>query len=239
MKQLVAMAFIALSVVSCNSMDGDLNIQHSITLEKKSGLFGNGRKSVTISEGHYEATLNPTSSKNVNLELKVDGDKVKIPFSIPEGMSIPQGNSQAMLYASDSGQPYDLKIRSQTSSYDSSPYTSSESCVLGYDRVQRCETVPGATTCRDVPEHSCERRPNGNRVCRVTGTRRICTEGPSRRECHMVDVPIYGSQLVTYVDTTTIQNVSAEIEEGSAILANFHHQNSSKSSHRVGTGACR
>lgn len=239
MKKLALMAMIAMSVVACNSMDGQLTVQSSITLEKKTGLFGGGRDDVTIREGRYEATVNPTSSKNVNLELKVDGKKVKIPFSIAEGRSLPGHSGQVLIPSSESGQPYDLSVRSATQVSESGTYSRHESCVLGYNRVQRCRIVDGGQSCRNVPNQTCRRAPNGQVTCRDNGTyRRVCNDLPDRRECSYVDEPVYGSRQNYYVTVTEHKTVTAGLLEGSAQLASFVHRDSSSYERSVSSSAC-
>lgn len=239
MKKLALLAIIALSVVACDSMKGDLSVSNSITVEKKSGFLGRKREVVTIEEGKYKAVLNPTSAKNVNLVLKVDGKKVKIPFAIPEGQSLPGYDGDLLIVAADSGQPYDLKIATSSTSSRSGTYSRSESCVLRYDSVYRCHTTPGDTECRDVPSPSnCSRDDDGVVTCTGNDTRQVCHTRPGTTECGYENVAIYGSHQVDYVDVTTYRNVVASLVEGSASLANFAHASSSTSAHSVGSSTC-
>lgn len=239
MKQLLLMALVAMSVVACDSMKGDLEVESSLTLERKSGLFGRNRDTVVVPEGRYEAVLNPTSSKNVNLVLKVEGKKVKVPFSIPEGTQLPHYSGELLLESADSGQPYDLKIETSSTSHDSGRYSRTESCVLRYDSVYRCHTIPGETECRDVPSPSnCSRDDDGVVTCTGSDTRQVCHTRPGRQECGYENVAVYGSQQVDYVDTTTYTHVVASLLEGSSSLAQFKHSRSSTSSHSVGASSC-
>lgn len=239
MKQLLMMAVIAMSVVACDSMKGEFAVSNSLTLEKKSGLFGRNRKSVVIPEGEYKAVLNPTSKKNVNLVIKVSGKKVKIPFALPEDVKLPASSGELLIPSADSGQPYDLKVSTSSTSSDSSPYSRSESCVVRYDSVYRCYTVPGETECREVPSPSnCSRDDDGVVTCSGNDTRTVCHTRPGHQECGYENVPVYGSRVVEYVDTTIYTNVVAALLEGSSSLAKFKHSNSRTSSYEVGSSAC-
>tara|TARA_R110000868_G_scaffold315755_1_gene576649 strand:- start:10253 stop:10978 length:726 start_codon:yes stop_codon:yes gene_type:complete len=239
MKKLAVLALIAMSVVACDSMKGDLSVKNAITVEKKSGFLGRKREVVTIEEGEYEAVLNPTSKTNVNLVMKVDGKKIKVPFAIEEGTRLPTYDGQLLVSSSESGQPYDLKIDTSSTSSRSGRYSRSESCVLRYESVYRCHTTPGETECRDVPSPSnCSRDDDGVVTCTGNDTRQVCHTRPGTTECGYENVPVYGSQIVDYEDVTTYTNVMASLLEGSTSMAKFRHSRSSTSSHSVGSGPC-
>ena len=237
--KLLLLGLMALSVVACDSMKGDLSVKSSLTLEKKSGLFGRQRESVVVPEGDYKSVLNPTSKKNVNLVLEVSGKKTKIPFAIPEGVTLPHYSGELLIESADSGQPYDLSIKTSSTSHDSGRYSRHESCILRYDSVYRCHTVPGETECRDVPSPSnCSRDDDGVVTCTGNDTRQVCHTRPGHQECGYENVAVYGSQQVYYVDTTTYTHVVASLLEASTNLASFKHSRASTSSHVVDSGPC-
>lgn len=239
MRKLLLLAMASVLFVACDSMKGDLEVKNSITVEKKSGLFGRKREVITIEEGSYDAVLNPTSKTNINLVIKVDGKKAKIPFTVAPHQVLPDYDGKLVIESTDSGQPYDLEVSSNTTSSRSSEYTRSESCISGYDSVYRCHTIPGETECRDVPSPSnCSRDDDGVVTCTGNDTRQVCHTRPGTTECGYEQVAIYGSQLVTYVDVTTYKNVEAFLLEGSSKLANFKHASASTSSHSVGSTTC-
>lgn len=239
MKKLALLAIIAMSVVACDSMKGNLEVSNSLTLEKKAGFLGRKREEVVITEGKYEAVLNPTSKKNVNLVLKVEGKKTKIPFAIPEGEFLPDHGGEVLIVSADSGQPYDLKVKTSTTSSQSGRYTRTESCVLRYDTVYRCYNEPGETECRTVPSPTnCSRDDDGVVTCSGNDTRQVCHTRPGRQVCGNEQVAVYGSHQVDYVDVTTYKHVVASLLEGSSALAKFAHNSASTSSHSVGSSSC-
>ncbi|PIP90361.1 MAG: hypothetical protein COW01_02835 [Bdellovibrionales bacterium CG12_big_fil_rev_8_21_14_0_65_38_15] len=238
MKKLMLLALASTLFVACDSMKGDLQVKSAITVEKKSGFLGRKRELITIEEGSYEAVLNPTSKTNINLVLKVDGKKAKIPFSVAPHQVLPE-DGKVVIHAADSGQPYDLEVNSDTTSSRSGEYSRTESCVLGYESVYRCHTTPGETECRDVPSPSnCSRDDDGVVTCTGNDTRQVCHTRPGSTECGYEQEAIYGHHQVSYVDVTTYKNLKAFIVEGSAKLASFKHSSSSTSSHSVGSSAC-
>ncbi len=239
MRNIILLTIVSMLFVACDSIKGELSVKNAITLEKKSGFLGRKREEITIEEGSYEAVINPTSKTNINLVVKIDGKKAKIPFTVAPHQVLPDYEGKLVLESTDSGQPYDLEVNSNSTSSRSSEYTRSESCISGYDSVYRCYDVPGETECRNVPSPSnCSRDDDGVVTCSGNDTRQVCHTRPGTTECGYEQVAIYGSQLVTYVDVTTYKNVEAFLLEGSAKLANFKHSSASTSSHSVGSTTC-
>ncbi len=240
MKTFIPLLAFSILLVACDEMKGNLSVNEELTLKaKKTGLFQNGTKEVKVPAASYEAKLNPTSKTSMNLELKVNGKDIKVPFKIKEGTKIPEFDGQIDVLASDSGQPYDLHadVKSDVRSYD---YDTTESCVAGYIPVRRCVTHPGSTHCTTSPAGEvCRTNHHGERVCTQMPETRHCTTRPAYTDCRMIDEAVYGSQRVTKRNTTTVKNLVVDVLAAGRIVAQFNHQNTSNYTSTVDSSMCR
>ena len=241
MKKILPLIAVSFLVVACEDMKGNLSVREELTVQaKKTGLFQSGTKEAKIPVGSYEASINPTSKTNFNLEIKVNGKEKKIPFKIAEGTKIPEFDGQLDVLASESGQPYDLHadVKSDVSSYD---YDTTETCVAGYVPVRRCITHPAQSHCETRPatqECHVDRR-SGQRVCREIPVTRNCYTRPAYTDCRIVDEAVYGTQQVTKRKTTTVKNVVVDMLAAGAQVAQFNHTNTSSYTTTVGSSLCR
>jgi hypothetical protein len=239
MKKFIPLLAFSILLVACDEMKGQLSVGEELTVKaKKTGLFQNGTKEVKIPAASYEAKLNPTSKTSMNLELKVNGKDIKVPFKIKEGTKIPEFDGQIDVLASDSGQAYDLHadVKSDVSSYD---FDTTETCVAGYIPVRRCITHPGATSCTTTPAgEACHTNRQGERVCVQRPETRNCVTRPAYTECHMIDEAVYGSQRVTKRNTTTVKNLVVDVLAAGRVVAQFNHQNTSNYTSTVDRSMC-
>jgi hypothetical protein len=239
MKKFLPLLAVSLLLVACDEMKGNLSVKEELTVKaKKTGLFHRGTKEVKIPASSYEAKLNPTSKTSMNLELKVNGKDIKVPFQIPEGTKIPEFEGQIDVLASDSGQPYDLHadVKSDVSSYD---FDTTETCVAGYVPVRRCVTHPATSHCETRPaQEVCNTNHAGERVCRQVPETRNCVSRPAYTDCRIIDEAIYGSQRVTKRQTTTVKNLVVDVLASGAQVAQFNHQNTSSYTSTVDSSAC-
>jgi hypothetical protein len=239
MKKFIPLLAFTLLLVACDEMKGNLSVNEELTVKaKKAGLFQSGTKEVKIPAASYEAKLNPTSKTSMNLELKVNGKDIKVPFKIKEGTKIPEFDGQIDVLASDSGQPYDLHadVKSDVSSYD---FDTTETCVAGYIPVRRCVTHPGTTHCTTSPAGEvCHTNRRGERVCTQQPETRHCTTRPAYTDCRMIDEAVYGSQRVTKRNTTTVKNLVVDVLAAGRIVGQFNHQNTSSYTSTVDSSMC-
>lgn len=239
MKQLLPILAFGFLLVACDEMKGNLSVKEELTVRaKKTGLFQSGTKEAKIPAASYEAKLNPTSKTSMNLELKVNGKELKIPFKIKEGTKLPEYDGQVDVLAEDSGQPYDLhaEVKSDVSSYD---FDTTETCVAGYVPVRRCVTHPARTNCTTTPAREvCRTRRNGERVCTQQPATRHCTTRPMYTDCRIVDEAVYGTQRVTKRQTTTVKNLVVDVLAAGAQVAQFNHQNTSSYTSTVDSSLC-
>lgn len=240
MKHLIPVIAFGFLLVACDDMKGSLSVKEELTVRaKKTGLFQSGTKEAKIPAASYEAKLNPTSKTSMNLELKVNGKDLKIPFKIKEGTTIPEFSGQVDVLAADSGQPYDLhaEVDSDVSSYD---FDTTETCVAGYVPVRRCVTHPSTSHCTTRPAgEECRTNRRGERVCVQVPETRHCTTRPAYTDCRIIDEAVYGTQLVTKRKTTTVKNLVVDVLAAGAQVAQFNHQNTSSYTSTVDSSLCR
>jgi hypothetical protein len=247
-KTMFPMFALAFLVMSCDSMEGNLNVTEELTLKaKKTGLFQSGTREIKVPAAAYEAKLNPTSETNINLELKVSGKDQKIPFKIPKGTRLPEFEGKLDILSQDSGQPYDLvaNVSTDQSSYN---FDRNESCVIRYVATQRCITSPASRSCRVIAAHQkCEPRgprhnnPGGSDapVCRDVPQREECVVRPRTTNCHIEQVPVYGSQLVSYEKVITVRKVVVDVAASGRVVGQFNHSDSKSRDVAVNSTICR
>lgn len=239
MKRFLPLIAASFLFVACEDMKGQLSVKEELTVKaKKTGLFQSGTKEVKIPAAAYEAKLNPTSKTSMNLELKVNGKDIKVPFKIKEGTRIPEYDGQLDILSEESGQPYDLHadVKSDVSSYD---FDTTETCVAGYIPVRRCVTHPGTSHCTSIPAGEvCRTNRRGERICTQQPETRHCTTRPAYTDCRIVDEAVYGSQRVTKRRTTTVKNLVVDVLAAGAQVAQFNHQNTSSYTSTVASDMC-
>ncbi len=240
MKKFFPLLAFSFLLVACEDMKGTLSVSEELTVKaKKTGLFQNGTKEAKIPAASYEAKLNPTSKTSMNLELKVNGKDIKVPFKVKEGTKIPEFDGQLDILAADSGQPYDLHadVKSDVSSYD---FDTTETCVAGYVPVRRCVTHPATSHCTTRPagEQCNVNRRTGVRTCVQVPETRHCTTRPSYTDCRIIDEAVYGTQRVTKRRTTTVKNLVVDVLAAGRTVAQFNHQNTSSYSTTVDSSMC-
>jgi hypothetical protein len=239
MKKLLPFIAFSFLMVACEDMKGNLSVKEELTVKaKKTGLFQSGTKEAKIPAASYEAKLNPTSKTSMNLELKVNGKDIKVPFKIKEGTKIPEFDGQLDILATESGQDYDLHadVKSDVSSYD---FDTTETCVAGYIPVRRCVTHPGTSHCTTRPAGEiCRTTRRGERVCSQQPETRHCVTRPAYTECNMINEAVYGSQRVTKRRTTTVKNLVVDVIAAGTQVAQFNHQNTSSYTSTVDSSLC-
>ena len=233
------LVIVSLFIASCNSMKGDLSVHEQIILLKKKSIFSSKLKNVKIPTGNYKAKLKASSKEKVKLTIKdVDGKKITIPFMIPKGTEVPSYQGHLVLSSEQTKQPLDLSIDVKTDS-SSHTYSSNESCVQGYEYETECSWIPASRSCHTEGGHEvCRTKPSGEEICYTTSEREVCESTPGHNECREIQIPIYGSQDVTYQSTTTTKNVIIELLKDETIKAQFDHTDSDTSRHAISSGPC-
>jgi hypothetical protein len=239
MKKILPIVAAAFLLVACDEMKGQLSVKEELTVQaKKTGLFHSGTKEAKIPAAVYDAKLNPTSKTSMNLELKVNGKDIKVPFKIKEGTQLPEYDGQVDILAADSGQPYDLHadVKSETSSYD---FDTTETCVAGYVPVRRCVTHPATSHCESTAaRRECHTNRQGVEECRDIPATRNCVTRPAYTDCQIISEPIYGSQRVTKRSTTTRKYLVVDVLAAGNEVAQFNHSDSNTYTSTVSADMC-
>ena len=263
MKKLLPLMMMSFILVGCDAIDGTLKVHESITLQaKKTGLFSKGTVDVKVPATVYRAKINPTSEKNINLEMNVSGKDYKFPFAIAKGTKIPEIEGHLTIRSDESGQPFDLEAIVRTD-VSSSYFSQNESCVITYRTVQRCDFRP-VRRCRIIqPEREiCEIRKNNHRDPRGGGPgpgrgngpghhpgpgTRVCTKIPAKemcethqeRYCRTEQVAVYGNQVVDYEKRISVKHIDVDMVDKGNVVAQFTHSSSKTNNIRRGASSCR
>lgn len=188
--------------------------------------------------------------------MKVGDKDRKVPFKIPKGTTLPGYQGQLEISSQTSGQPYDLiaNVTTDTSSFESS---NNESCISGYIPTQRCITTPPQRSCITTPAHQdCDGpgrggpgrggrdgRPGpggpGAGSCRMIPERVECVSRPPITSCHIEQVPVYGSHLVTYNNVTSVKHVVVDVvvPQG-AHVGQFNHSSTNTTRSPINSTPC-
>ncbi len=240
MKKLFSLSLLTLVLASCDALEGKLQVSEELTvIAKKNGLFQKGTREVKVPVALYDAKLNPTSKKNIDLEIKVDGKTAKIPFAIPQGTVLPETEGRVEIPAATNGQAYDLTADVSTKS-GTGQYSQNESCVLRYRMERRCDHIPSRRHCEMVGGgESCTINPAGEKHCAKIPVHERCVTIPSRTECHDVSIPVYGDHNVRYQRSWSTRHVDAELSAAGRVVGVFNHQNTTSHSTAIGSDSCR
>jgi len=158
MKRLIILLVAALSLNSCLTLDGNLTVRETLTVKKKSGLFGLGSKKTQVGPGAYRAKFDIVSKDSFVLQLVRDGEKdIRIPLKSDRNLNVPNGNGPIFISNRELNQEYDLAgdVRTDVDEYGYA--RGRESCT--YTTVER--------HCRPV----CTRSENGSQHCE-----KVCRE---------------------------------------------------------------
>ncbi|MBT5095132.1 MAG: hypothetical protein HOM21_12845 [Halobacteriovoraceae bacterium] len=220
-------------------MRGEIDVHEKITVFKKGGLFSSKLKPVEIPVGKYKTTLKASSKKKFKLTIKdVNGKSVKVPFVIPAGTKVPETEGTLLLSSAETKQPYDLAIAVSTK-VSGHTYTTTESCVSHYEYDTVCRWVSASESCHtEGGDEVCRTKPSGQQVCFTTSSRQVCSTEPGYEDCREESTPVYGSEEVTYDETTSTRNVIAEFKDGDIIKAVFDHAKTKSNRDRIGSGPC-
>lgn len=144
-------------VLGCDPVDGNLTVTKKFTVKKMTDpqclndAFScmNQDENQQVETGSYDMKLDIDSKKSLFLQISKKWTLIKLELNMPENKSVPS-TGELKLSASDSGQPFDFTIKSQTDITNSSMQNGSESCS---ERVQTevCYIVPG-----NPPTKKCE-----------------------------------------------------------------------------------
>lgn len=159
MKRLFVLLVAAVSLNSCLTLDGNLTVKETLTVKKKSGLFGLGTKKTQVAPGLYRAKFDVVSNDSFVLQLVRDGEKdIRIPLKSERDLNVPRGNGAIFISNRDLNLDYDIAgdIRTDVDEYgyargrESCSYTTTERqcrpvCTRSEDGSQHCEKV-----CKEV-----------------------------------------------------------------------------------------
>ena len=139
MKKAFVLLGVLLLSVSCVELNGNLQVQESLSMKKKSGFLNLKTKTIKIEPGSYRAEIKIKSQKNINLELSGGSlGEVDIPIKSDDNLNIPL-NGQFYIEGKKIEQPFNVS-GNITTTVDHYGYT---------DTVEKCE--------RQITERRCEK----------------------------------------------------------------------------------
>ena len=133
MKNLLPLLVTVLLFVSCERIDGQLNVSKDVRLKNTKG------NSITIRVGTYTADIKANTKKKITLRLNNEKDE-KYEFNIPNG-TLPT-NGPFSYKSAVVGQPVDLAGSVATIVTDSGIKETTESCQY-QEPVRICYPMPG------------------------------------------------------------------------------------------------
>ena len=145
MKKSLAIISSLLLLTSCvEKVKGNFDVAENLTLKA-------GKKTVTITEGTYRATLGFKTKKKLTIKLNVDGDAgKKITFKLPKGTTISNYNGDFKIPATATGQGYAINGHVDTKTETSSLREGVETCHE-YETIRKCRrNDAGERVCRNV-----------------------------------------------------------------------------------------
>lgn len=196
MKKLVVLLLAAMSLSSCLTLEGRLEVTESMTVKRKSGLFGLGSKKVTINPAVYQAKFDVVDRDSFVLQLVRDGEKdIRIPLKSERSLNVPHGTGNIFISHSDLNVDYDIAGFIQTDVDTYGHARDRESC--SWTTVER--------RCRPV----CRREPNGSQHC--------------DKVCEDITVTHHGYKQVQYHYERTFRALDLEFLKGGSNVrvANF------------------
>lgn len=146
MKNLFSLLFISALAASCVNLNGQLNVQSSMAIKKRSGFLNLSSKTITLEPGSYSSELKLKSDKNFVLRIRSNKDdsEIIVPIKSKHNLNIP-GTGAINLTSNEISQPFDLNGSIKTNYSDSPTIRSTESCSV-YRVERRCEKICRTTT---------------------------------------------------------------------------------------------
>jgi hypothetical protein len=175
MKNLANLLLISVFAASCINLNGQLNVEQTMSAKTKGGFLNLKKRTVTVAPGSYNADLKINGDKNFVLKLQLSNDSDKeilIPIKSRDSLNLPD-NGDVRISGDDISQPFDINGIIKTDTSESSTTTSRESCTYTR-REKRLEKVCTTTNPRgsDVSVTRCEEVVRNVEVS-VAGTRLV------------------------------------------------------------------
>ena len=193
MKKMLTLLCSALILTSCVDITGRLDVKKDMQVKKKAGFLNLKRKTVTLPQGLYTATVSALGEKNFNLKLE-GRDNFKIPLKTEKDISLPTENGAIRVSGADLDQPFDVQ-------------------GTIYTNVQRSESRETTESCSwTTTEERCEK------VCTITNNVKSCDV-----VCNPIQITRNGHRFVAYHIKTTYRDLKIQLlERGSQnLLASF------------------
>lgn len=131
-------------LVSCNEVDGVLEVVSDFTLQGK-------KAELLIGEGRHDASLKFRNDDHLQLKMIVDGKKEKISFKLNRDYDFPSNNGSFSIPAEDNSQAVDIVGNVKSEYEDGRRRVERETCEYTEYR-RRCRTTPrGRRICDNVP----------------------------------------------------------------------------------------
>ncbi len=211
MKKVLTLICSVLIFTSCVDITGRLDVRKDMTVKKKGGFLNLKRKTVTLPQGLYTATVSALGEKNFNLKLE-GRDNFKIPLKTEKDISFPTSNGEIRVNGSDLDQPFNVQGSIFTNIERSDSRESTEACTW------------------TVTEQRCEK------VCVVTNDVKTCDI-----KCIPVSVTLHGYRFVSYHIKTTYRDLKLQLldQKSGELLANFIGDDTETEKVIERTGICR
>jgi hypothetical protein len=138
MKRLVVLASLLL-LTACDPFEGVLSVKYPFAVK--------GDSTVVVQAGDFNAKLEFSSSKKIDITLKVNGKKQNITLNLPKKLNIPD-NGPFTVSAADLGQDFSAQGANTKTMSDSQMQSGNEQCT--YQRHEQvCYPVNNQIVCRD------------------------------------------------------------------------------------------
>lgn len=220
MKNFLSLLLVSAFAVSCINLNGQLNVEQTMTVKKKGGFLNLKTKNIELAPGSYRSDLKINSDKSFTLKLRADKEDDKdilIPLKSEKAFNLP-ANGVFTIGGSEIEQPFDLSGTINTEISNSSNTREFENC--SFSRTERhCEKV-----CHTTPVAE-GRRP-------VTRCDIVCRD---------VLVTIQGQRLVEYHYRYTHRNIDVAFLSANSAnrLATFSARGTESDRINDYTGECR
>lgn len=164
MKKTILLLLVSTFAASCINLNGQLNVEQTMTVKKKGGFLNLKMKNVELAPGAYRADLKINNQQSFTLKLRSDKDGEKdilIPIKSENEFRLPL-NGAVRISGKEIAQPFDLNGTISTDFSESAITRTTEDCTVS--RTERhcdkvCATVGGDARrpvvrcdiiCRDV-----------------------------------------------------------------------------------------
>ena len=210
MKNLFGLLLISAVAASCVNLNGQLNVQSSMAIKKRSGFLNLSTKTVTLEPGSYSSELKLKSDKNFVLRIRSNKDdsEIIVPIKSKNNLNIPDTGA-INVTSNEISQPFDLNGSIKTNYSDSPTIRSTESCSI-YRVERRCEKICRTTRIPTPPRGHDRDDRNGKGDDRREGGRE---ETRCDIVCRDISISFPGIRYVDYHTRFTSRDLNVTLND--------------------------